>query len=417
MALPIASTSLFRNPFVRVILLSGVFMQMAIWIRNFAILLFVMEQTHNDPYAVSLISVAEFAPIFVFSIIGGTYADRWRPKRTMVWCDLLSAVSVFIVLLTLIYGAWEAVFFVTLISAILSQFSQPSAMKLFKLHIPGEQLQAGMAMFQTLMAIFMIIGPLLGTLIYQQLGIHFAIAVVGVAFLLSAGVLVFLPPGLKERAGQAEANFWGELQDGFRYVWHNQVLTILGGVFFVVGLAVGIIQPLGIFIIVERLGLPKENLQWLLVANGAAMLIGGGVVMSLAKKVTPQKLLAIGLLVNAIAVVAIGISTNWILTLAFQFLNGLFMPCIHIGISTLILELTEEEFVGRVNGVLNPLFMGAMVMMMSVAGWLKLEFSLVSIYGLAGALFFVGVLLTVPLFKVVVAKKENMLVAGGGETR
>lgn len=388
----------FHNRFIQAILISGILLQTGIWVRNFAILLFVMDRTGNSPLAVSLISVAEFAPIFLFSFIGGTYADRWRPRSTMIWCDLLSACSVFLVLLTIIYGSWEAVFFVTFISAILSQFSQPSAMKLFKAHVPGDQLQMGMAMFQTLMAVFMIIGPLLGTFVYQRYGINIAIGVMGVAFLLSAGALTFLPPDKRDKKEKPEANFWGEFVDGLRYVWFNKVLTALGGTFVAAGLAVGIIQPLGIFVVIERLGLPKESLQWLMVVNGAAMLLGGGLVMGLSKKVSPQKLLAIGLLVSAITVAGVGLSTSLMITLSFQFLSGLFFPCIHIGINTLILQATSEEFVGRVNGVLNPMFMGAMVIMMSLAGWLKTQFSLVTMYEMSGALFFAGMLLIIPIF-------------------
>lgn len=403
-----AAVSFFRNRFVRVIMISGILLQIGIWVRNFAILLFVMEKTHNDAFAVSMISVAEFAPIFIFSFIGGTYADRWPPKRTMVWCDLLSAISVLLVLLTIIFGTWQAVFFVTFISSILSQFSQPSAMKLFKIHVPEKMLQMGMAMFQTLMAIFMIIGPMLGTFIYQRFGINTAIGIMAVAFLLSASVLTFLPADNKEENKQAETNFWQELSDGFRYVWERKILTILGGIFAIAGFAVGIIQPLEIFIVVEKLGLPKENLQWILATNGAAMLIGGGILLSFSKKTSPQKLLAIGMFANAISIIGIGISTNWIITLAFEFLNGLFMPCIQIGIDTLILQFTEQEFVGRVNGVLNPLFMGSMVITMSFAGWLKVQFSLVIMYMVSGALFFLGMLLTAKLFN-----KENKLIASG----
>ncbi|MCG4852196.1 MFS transporter, partial [Acidaminococcus intestini] len=75
-----------------------------IWVRNFAVLLFVTEKTNGDPFAVSMISVAEFLPIFIFSFIGGTFADRWQPKKTMVWCDLLSAVSIFGVIGALVFG-------------------------------------------------------------------------------------------------------------------------------------------------------------------------------------------------------------------------------------------------------------------------------------------------------------------------
>lgn len=410
-----ADAGLFQNRFVQVIMISGILLQIGVWVRNFAILLFVMEKTQNDPFAVSMISVAEFAPIFIFSFIGGTYADRWKPKRTMVWCDLLSAVSVLVVLFAIIFGTWQAVFFVTFISAILSQFSQPSSMKLFKIHVPVEKLQVGMAMFQTLMAIFMIIGPMMGTLVYQRFGINIAIGVMAVAFLMSAAVLTFLPADEKEEDKQLKSNFWRELSDGFRYVWERKVLTILGGVFAAVGLAVGIIQPLGIFIIVERLGLPKENLQWLLATNGVAMLIGGGVLLSLSKKISPQKLLALGLLVNSISVVGIGISRSWAITLGLQFFNGLFMPCIHIGTNTLILKLTEEEFVGRVNGVLNPLFMGAMVVTMSLSGWLKIKLSLVTMYTVSGVLFFFGVLLAAQLFNMVNMDKGDKFISNSGQ--
>jgi DHA3 family macrolide efflux protein-like MFS transporter len=136
--------SIFRNRHVQAIMISNLLLQLGIWVRNFAILLYVTDITNNSPIYVSLISVAEFAPIFVFSFIGGTFADRWRPKRTMIWCDLLSALSVFVVLLTLLIGSWQMIFFATLVSAILSQFSMPSAMKLLKRHVPEQQLQAVM---------------------------------------------------------------------------------------------------------------------------------------------------------------------------------------------------------------------------------------------------------------------------------
>jgi len=381
-------------------MLSSIFLQIGIWVRNFAILLFVMEKTNNNPIAVSLISVAEFAPIFIFSFIGGTFADRWRPKRTMVWCDLLSAISVFAVLLTIIFGTWQGVFFVTFVSSILSQFSQPSAMKLFKIHVPEEYMQTGMAIFQTVMSIFMIIGPMLGTIVFQKFGINIAISIMGIAFLLSASVLTLLPADVIIERENITTNFWEELKEGFTYVWQERDLTILGSVFAAAGLAVGIIQPLGIFIIVERLGLPKENLQLLFMVNGAAMFIGGGLIMTIAKKVMPQKLLAIGLVVNAISMVGMGLSSSWVIILMFQFLNGFFMPCIQIGINTLILQLTKSEFVGRVNGVLNPMFMGFMVITMSLTGWLKGQFSLAVLYIAAGLLFLIGALLTSLIFNV-----------------
>jgi MFS family permease len=392
------SPGLFANRFIQTIVLSSVLLQIGIWVRNFAILLYVAEKTNNNPYAISLISVAEFAPIFVFSFIGGTFADRWMPRRTMIWCDLLSAVSVFVVLLSIHFGSWQFVYLVTFISAILSQFSQPSAMRLFKVHVPEERLQQGMAVFQSLMAIFMVLGPMIGTYVYSTFGLEISIFAMGIAFLLSALVLVRLPKDQAAEKKQAvKGQFLKELNEGFRYVWNSKVLRTLGIVFMIAGLAVGVAQALILFIVTERLGKPEEFLQYLLMANGAAMLLGGGIVAAFAQRVKPQILLAVGMAVGAVCSVIVGYSTSVPVTLATQFVNGLAFPCIHIGISTMILKWSHEAIVGRVNGVLNPMFMGTMVVGMSFAGLLKDAFPLLSIYTGIGIIFLLGSLVMVPI--------------------
>ncbi|NUU60731.1 MFS transporter [Paenibacillus agri] len=394
------SPSLLSNRFIQTIIFSNVLLQIGIWVRNFAILLYVAEKTNKDPYAISLISLAEFAPIFVFSFIGGTFADRWRPKRTMIWCDLLSAVSVFAVLLTIHFGSWHSVYFVTFISAILSQFSQPSGMRLFKQHVPEEQLQQGMALFQSLMAIFMVLGPMLGTFAYSNLGLEYSIAVMGVVFLLSALVLFRLPKDKVEpRVADTKGQFRKELSEGFRYVWQSPVLRMLGAAFILAGLAVGVAQALSLFIVTERLGKPEAFLQYMLIVNGAAMLIGGGVIAAFSKRVPPQALLGFGMLVSALCTVVIGLSTSVSITLLAQFVNGLAFPSIQIGISTMILKWSHESIVGRVNGVLMPMFTGMMVISMSLAGTLKHAYPLVTIYGGSGVLFLLGALLMIPILK------------------
>lgn len=119
-------------------------------------------------------------------------------------------------------------------------------------------------MFQSLIAIFMVIGPSLGIFCYQQFGIESSVGIMGVAFLLSAIVLYRIP-----RDSDVEKNkivegrkFWGELGDGLKYVWRSPVLKSLGGTFALAGIAVGIVQTLGLFVVIERLGQEKEILTY-----------------------------------------------------------------------------------------------------------------------------------------------------------
>ena len=403
------NSTLFRNRVFQAIIMSGLFLQIGIWVRNFSVLLFVMEKTNGDPFAISMISVAEFAPIFLFSFIGGTFADRWPPKKTMVWCDLLSAISVFVVLFTLHFGTWQVVFFATLISAILSQFSQPSGMKLFKMHLPEDQIQTGMSVYQTVFAVFMVFGPILGTFAFQSFGIEVSIAITGLAFLLSAGVLGFLPKDYRMEEESAGTTIWQEMKSGIQYVLKKKELSLLGLCFLAAGLGLGFIHPLSIFLVTEQLGLPKENLQWLLTANGIGMIIGGAAVMIFAQKMAPQRLLILGMLINALGLAVMGLSTNLWLTLTAEFINGLMLPCIQIGINTMILKRTEGAFIGRVNGILMPLFTGSMVLTMSVAGILKEQFSLVAIFETAAVLFIIGMVFMLPLYNLKMDSKQEEL--------
>lgn len=390
--------NLIRNRVVLAILGSALFLQIGIWVRNFAVLLYVMEQTNGDAFAISMISVAEYAPIFIFSFIGGTFADRWRPKQTMIRCDLLSALSVFAVLLTLVFGTWKAVFFTTIISAILSQFSQPSGMKLIKEHLPAEQIQTVMSFYQTIFTIFMIFGPILGTFVYQKFGIMISIAMMGLAFLFSASALTFLPADSMKDVEKAETTLRQEMIAGIRYVLAKKTLTLLGLCFLAAGLGGGLVQPLGIFLVTERLGLPKESLQWLMTFNGVGMLIGGIIVMIYAKAIAPQKLLGFGMFIAAIGMAVSGLSTIPWLTYLVHLLIGCIFPCIMIGINMMMMQNSDTQFIGRVNGILMPLYTGAMVLTMSVAGLLKETFSLVAMYEAAGVLYFIGLLFLLPLF-------------------
>ncbi len=139
-------------------------------------------------------------------------------------------------------------------------------------------------MFQSVMAIFMVIGPVIGTIIYQQYGIYTSIGIMGIMFLLSALVLLVLPKDVEKEDKEEQPNFKKELADGFKYVLSSKVLKTMGVVFAVCGLAVGVVQPLAVFVAIENLGMTKDFIQWLFMASGIGMLLGGGIIFALSKK-------------------------------------------------------------------------------------------------------------------------------------
>ncbi|SET24088.1 MFS transporter [Paenibacillus sp. NFR01] len=391
---------MFNNRYVRTIVYSRVLLHLGIWIRNYAVLLYVTGLTDNNPVYVSLISVAEFAPIFLFALIGGTFADRWQPKRTMVGSDVLSGLSVGVVLFAVINGGWAALLIGSFVSASLSQFSQPSAMKLYKRHVPAEQLQRVMAMYQTIVALFTVLGPVIGTFIFLKFGIRVSLILTAMLFLGSALVLSTLPQDKKEENNGKGSSFISELTAGLRYIGANAALKTLSMTFAAVGFASGLTQPLQIFLVMEKLGKTKEFLQWLVMINGTAMLIGGAAIIFIAKKLKPQLLLMYGLAVTALCTASLGAST-WIgLTVPLLIVSGLFYPAIQSGIQTMLVGNTEGAYMGRVSGAIMPVFMGMMVIGMFLSGYLKNAISLAGVYALSGTLILAGALLLLPLSRI-----------------
>ncbi|UQZ84678.1 Major Facilitator Superfamily protein [Paenibacillus konkukensis] len=272
-------TVLWRHRFIRAVLISNVLSQIGIWVRNLAVLLFVMEKTGADAPSVSLISVAEYAPIFLFSLIGGVLADRWRrPKRMIIGCDVWSAVSIAGVAAAIGLGSWQAVFAATFVSAVLSQLAQPAGMKLFKQQVSDELAQPCIALLQMLFAVFMVAGPVLGTFVYAHWGIEASLALTGAAFLGSAAVMAFVPRDAAlpaDEEGSGGASLLRDMAEGIRYTAKKPVLLYTSLSFMAVGLGVGLISPLGVFVITERLGLPADDLQWTMIPYGIGEVLGG----------------------------------------------------------------------------------------------------------------------------------------------
>lgn len=384
-------TNLFRNKAFLIVTSSDILQNLAIWIRNMAILYFIMEQTKGeDPVAISLITVIEYLPIFVFSFIGGALADRWKPKRTMILGDILSFLSIIAIILVLNNGYWKVLYVATLVSSIVSQFAQPSSVKIVRRNVDEENVQAAVALTQSSQSLFLILGPIIGTFIYTSFGIDMSLYSLLVLFLVSSILLSFLPKDPdREASGSA---LLSDIKEGWRYVTGSSSLRVLALVFGFVGLSSGLIQPLEIFIITERLGLEQTHLQFLSGVSGAGLLVGGGIAATISSKLNQNVTLVVSLICLGLATVGEALS-GWLwLTLLFSFLGSISLAFTNVVISTFLVSRIDEHLIGRVNGLITPLFMGAILIGSTLSGVLMNNTSLLTVYVLSAIVLFIGVI-------------------------
>ncbi|MBT2763802.1 MFS transporter [Paenibacillus sp. ISL-20] len=402
---------LFGNRAFVLLMVSDFMQNIGIWIRNMALLFFIMEKSNHDPVAVSLLTVIEYAPIFVISMIGGVLADRWRPKRTMIWGDILSFLSILLILFVVYAGYWQAVFAVTLVSAVVSQFSQPSSMKIIKRCLPDEHVPAATALSQTSMSLFIILGPMVGTTIYQAFGMQASLISLLVLFGASAIVLAFLPSSVDEPSNHSEStgSFMKDLKAGFTYIGSSRLLKVLLVVYVLLALGSGLVQPLDIFVITERLQLAMSSVQWFTALEGLGMLIGGVLAAVIAGRVKGSYLLFAGLAFLGLSTFVEVLSQWPILTGTMRFVTGVLMAMAQTVLMAVMMRQVEEKFIGRLNGVMTPMFTGMLLIGSGFTGWYMSATSIVVVYFTAGALFLLSsfISMKLPISNVPVQEKET----------
>lgn len=378
---------LIRNRVFLIVATADLLQQTGIWIRNMALLFYIMDQTRNNPTAVSMLTALEYLPIFVFSLIGGTFADRWNPKKTVITGDALSALSMLLILGLVAGGVWQAVFAATVISAIVSQFSQPSSAVLFKRHIPAEEVGTAVGINQSLMALFTIFGPMLGTLVYTQLGIQSSIIALFLIFTLAAGIQLFLPSSGREQRADKTSPL-KDIKEGFRYVLGHANLKLIAVMFLISGIAMGVTQPLDVFVTMNRLGLPKESVQWFAAAEGAGMLAGGLLAAVLTAQITRYRRGVITVIMIIWAVItAIEVLSVWpVLTGSSRVLSGIATAFFQVSFSAMMIQEIREEYIGRTNGIIIPLMMGGMLLGSASSGFIVAQLDLMGAYFIAAAL-------------------------------
>jgi predicted MFS family arabinose efflux permease len=386
---------LFKNRVFQIIMVTDVVQQLGIWVRNIAVLFFVIEQTNADPVAISIVSVVEYLPMFIFAYIGGTLADQWNPKKTMIWGDYLSAVSILVVMLVVFQGVWQAVFVVTFISTVITQFSVPSSVIMFKHFVPADQMNAAISFSQGLQSIYLIIGPILGTLFYTTLGMGFSLALIAGLFVISATVQ-FLLPGFSRDKSKERLGIFSEMAEGFSFIRRNWNIKILIMVMTVFCLGQGLLQPLTVFVLEQRLSLGKESLQWFFALAGIGLLIGAGLSAVYSAKLPTRSVLMAGFVAFGTFAVIEVLSTNVFLTGSMYFLNGIVAAFVQVAISAPLIKQVDENMVGRVNGLMTPLLMAGLLAGAGISGIAMKLFGLIPLYFTAAAIMVLCSMLILP---------------------
>jgi MFS family permease len=135
----------------------------------------------------------------VFNLFGGVIADRFRRKFIIILTDFLSGLAC-IILSFITAQTWliYAIVAVNVFMAFLSSFSGPAYKSLTKEIVEKDTFAQLNSYLQTASMTLKVVIPIVSIGIYRWIGIHGALFVDGVSFIISSLIIFLISPIVEE---------------------------------------------------------------------------------------------------------------------------------------------------------------------------------------------------------------------------
>jgi MFS family permease len=169
-----------------------------------AVVIWLAWSLSHDPGSVALVTTAAYAPAFLATPIGASYADRHDRRRLMIATDLVRAAVVAVAPILLAAGALNLTLLaigVALLALIGAPFS-PARNALVPQIAPAERLLEANGLLQVSFRAAFFVGPLLLAPLLAVFSLELVLALNVITFLVSAATLAAIRLRPAARSGQ-----------------------------------------------------------------------------------------------------------------------------------------------------------------------------------------------------------------------
>ncbi len=285
---------------------------------NFALLLRVRDvvEVHSLPQAntaISLVILAFSLPAVLFGPLAGVLADRSNKRVLMALLNVARAVSVLLFLV--IRPDWHvetilaAYYIVTFIFGIAGQFFAPVLGATIPVVVPRTQLMSANALFNLTSTVAQLIGfAALGPILIKAVGIDSLFLGTIVVYLLCAGLVMTIPPTpvAAVRANVADVSptrrLLSDMKEGMVYILQDPGLMRAIGYLTLASTTFLLVVTLGPEFVSTVIGLPKEDIGFIVAPAGAGILVGVIVVPRVVRWIGRDWLIDLSLAVGGIMI-------------------------------------------------------------------------------------------------------------------
>ncbi len=332
--------------------------QSGTWLQRIAQAWLVLDLA-NSPAALGVLTIFQFTPALLLSLVAGVVADRVGKRRLIMITSTLETLQAFALAYVTLTGQvqlWH-VYVLGLLLGLFTTFETPARQAFVSELVPREDIQSAVALNSSVFNAARVVGPGIGGIILATWGAGWAFALKGVSYLAVLAALAMLDiHKLYGGRGMVRGALWTQMWDGLKHAAHSPRLAFPLSMLAVLGLLgynFGVVLPL---LARYSLDIGAVGFGALNAAMGVGSLLG-------ALFLTPN--IAPGL--RSVSLAALGFSVVLLLVAlvpwyyAVLLLLGI-LGVISVAYSTstnTTLQLSSgDEYRGRVLSVYSLLFMG-----------------------------------------------------------
>jgi MFS family permease len=346
----------------------GLVSNIGTWLQNVSGSVYVLATTHSTLY-VGLLNVATFIPIFLFSVLGGTLADRFDRRMVVIVTAMFSAVvgvAITICSATGTLGPWLLITMAFLIGSSYA-INKPAMTAMLPAIVPRNDIAHATAINTLQFNIGQVVGSALSALL---------LAVTSYTWAFGVNALTFFGPVvamLMVRLGEApprRAAIKGSGREGMRFALHSPAILAILGAIVLSNASAEVLRTLAPAITTRTLHASQSSTGILVTAYSIGGSLGILCFSRLSRRLPGNVLLIAAFVLQAVGLIGSAISrTEW-LSAAFAVPIGLGfafnVPILSAGLQ----RIAPEEFRGRVMSFFSMAMFGLRPLFSLTAGGL-----------------------------------------------
>jgi len=394
----------FKNRFFMRLWWSQLISQFGDRINQMALVGLIAERAPGSAFDLAKLLSFTIIPVFIVGPVAGAFIDRWDRRKTLFVCDILRGLLVLTIPFIFIYQkSMVPIYIVVFLIFCCSRFYILAKMSIIPDLVPAENLLMANSLITTTGMIAFVLGVALGGVLVEQLGSRGGFIADGVTFFISGLLIISIAKDFCLRLNSAhfikkgreiinlEKSVIAEMKEGLSYLFRQQDIRFVMGMFFTLLAAAGAIYVVIIVFIQQTFASITRDLSILAVSLGVGLFLGALAYGKWGRKFAWYRTIFVclvggGLMMTTFAVI-VYYHTNIFIASALSMGLGLIIGPIFIASNTIVHLVSDADMRGKVFSALEIVMHFAFLVAMLVSALLAEHIDRIWILVGVGAIF------------------------------